>query len=590
MTERVRSLADEVEAAVSAAMAGTLPPELAGQDPLVRRSDHADFQSNVALPLAKRLREKPREVAEKLREPLSRVEWIRSVEVSGPGFLNINLADEALLGRLALRYGDARLGVPEAQGGQVAVVDYSAPNVAKEMHVGHLRSTLIGDALARVLDFLGAQVIRQNHIGDWGTQFGMLIQYLTEHPELRWHARDLGHVEAGSAVSALDSLYREARKHFDADPAFKERAQRRVVALQAGDAETVHAWREIVAESENAFQQIYARLGVLLTLDDVAGESFYNDRLQSVVDELREKGIVQESEGAWCVFFDDIRGPEDKPVPMIVQKADGGFGYAATDLAAIRYRTQELKATRLLYVVDARQSQHFAMLFRTARLAGWLTDDIQAVHVQNGTINGPDGRPFKTRSGGTVRLADLLDDAYGRAQEVVTEKNPDLHDADLDRIAQVASIGAVKYAELSTSRVKDYSFDVARMVSFSGQTGVYLQYTHTRIASILRRAGDSAAQARFRPALALEPAERQLALLLDEFSSVLNGVADTLEPHRLAGYLYSVAKAYTDFYESCPVLKADAETRANRLALCRLTGTTLARGLGLLGITAPDRM
>ncbi|MCE7082522.1 arginine--tRNA ligase [Streptomyces sp. ST2-7A] len=598
MTEQVRSLADEVEAAVSAAMAETLPAELAALDPLVRRSDHADFQSNVALSLAKRLGEKPRDVAERLRERLAAVAWITSVEVSGPGFLNIRLADTALLERLSARLGDPRLGVPRERSGDVAVVDYSAPNVAKEMHVGHLRSTLIGDSLVRVLDFLGTDVVRQNHIGDWGTQFGMLIQYLTEHPETRWRTADLDAPEgestagAGDAVSALDSLYREARKLFDADPAFKERAQRRVVALQAGDEETVAAWREIVTESEAAFQRIYARLGVLLTLDDVAGESFYNPRLRSVVDELGEKGIVEESDGALCVFYDDIRGPEDTPVPMIVRKADGGFGYSATDLAAVRYRTRELKANRLLYVVDARQAQHFDMLFRTARRAGWLTDDIEAVHVRNGTINGPDGRPFKTRAGGTVRLADLLDDAEGRAREVVAEKNPELTGEELDAIARGAGIAAVKYAELSTSRAKDYVFDVTRMVSFSGQTGVYLQYTHTRIASILRRAGDDASAARFDTSLPLERAERELALAVDEFGAVLNSVAETLEPHRLAGWLYTLAKAYTDFYENCPVLRegVPAEIRTNRLALCRLTGDTLARGLSLLGIAAPDRM
>ncbi|MBB0245577.1 arginine--tRNA ligase [Streptomyces alkaliphilus] len=601
MTEQVRSLADEVEAAVSAAMAETLPAELAALDPLVRRSDHADFQSNVALSLAKRLGEKPRDVAERLRERLAGVEWITSVKVSGPGFLNLHLADTALVERLAARLDDPRLGVPRERSGDVAVVDYSAPNVAKEMHVGHLRSTLIGDSLVRVLDFLGTDVVRQNHIGDWGTQFGMLIQYLTEHPETRWRTAELdaaggpageGAAEAGDAVSALDSLYREARKVFDADPAFKERAQRRVVALQGGDEETVAAWREIVTESEAAFQRIYARLGVLLTLDDVAGESFYNTRLQAVVDELREKGIVEESDGAWCVFYDDIRSPEDKPVPMIVQKADGGFGYAATDLAAVRYRTTELKANRLLYVVDARQAQHFDMLFRTARRAGWLTDGIEAAHVRNGTINGPDGRPFKTRAGGTVRLADLLDDAEGRAREVVAEKNPELTGEELDAIARGAGIAAVKYAELSTSRAKDYVFDVTRMVSFSGQTGVYLQYTHTRIASILRRAGEQASAARFDTSLPLERAERELALAVDEFGAVLNSVAETLEPHRLAGWLYTLAKAYTDFYENCPVLRSDVpeEIRTNRLALCRLTGDTLARGLSLLGIAAPDRM
>lgn len=445
-------------------------------------------------------------------------------------------------------------------------------------------------------------MVRQNHIGDWGTQFGMLIQYLLEHPERSWRGKDVDQTVTASAVSALDELYRTARAEFDADTQFKERAQQRVVALQSGDAETVSIWREIVAESERAFQQIYERLGVLLTLDDVKGESFYNPWLQNIVEELRDKGILEDSQGAQVVFFDDISSPDGTPVPMLVRKRDGGFGYAATDLATIRYSLQELKGTRLLYVVDARQSQHFDMVFRTARRAGWLTDDVQVVHVQNGTINGPDGRPFKTRSGGTVRLADLLDDALRRARQVVAEReaeqagSTDLGRAELAEIAEMASIGAVKYAELSTSRAKDYAFDIDRMVSFSGQTGVYLQYTHTRIASILRRAtavveSGGEAEARFSTDVALEPAERALALLLDEFSATLNDVAATLEPHRLAGYLYALAKAFTDFYACCPVLKADtAKIRSSRLALCELTRATLAQGLELLGIAAPDRM
>ncbi|WP_097229176.1 arginine--tRNA ligase [Streptomyces zhaozhouensis] len=595
MVDQVRPLADEVGAAVSAAMEQALPAELASADPLVRPSDHADFQANVALSMAKRLGRNPRELAGTLRDHLvAHAPFVASVEVSGPGFLNIDLTDAALLERLSVRLTAPRLGVPASQADEVAVIDYSGPNVAKEMHVGHLRSTLIGDALARVLDFLGARVVRQNHVGDWGTQFGMLIQYILEHPEASWRSKDEDVVRAGTggAVSALDQLYRTARAAFDADPEFKERSQRRVVALQGGDAETVAIWKEIVAESETAFQQVYERLGVLLTRDDTAGESFYNPWLNDVVDELAAKGIVEDSEGAKVIFFDEIRGPEDKPVPMLVRKSDGGFGYAATDLATLRHSVDHHGGTRLIYVVDSRQSQHFDMLFRAARRAGWLTDSVEAVHAANGTINGPDGKPFKTRAGGTVRLADLLDDAQHAARNVVAEKDPGLDQEELTEIARVASIGAVKYAELSTSRNRDYSFDVARMVSFNGQTGVYLQYTHTRIASILRRAAEvEGAGAVFQPELALEPAEHALGLALDGFGRALTEVADTLEPHQLAGYLYALAKAFTTFYESCPVLKGvSPEVRANRLAFCELTRATLAQGLELLGITAPDRM
>ncbi|WP_245975698.1 arginine--tRNA ligase [Amycolatopsis palatopharyngis] len=591
MVEQVRSLVSEVEQAVSAAMAAVLPAELAEQDPLVRRSDHADFQSNVALALAKKAREKPRDLAERLQPHLAAVPWITGVELSGPGFLNITVADRAIIRQLTQRAEQPRLGVAESQSGQVVVVDYSAPNIAKEMHVGHLRTTLIGDALVRVLGFLGAEVIRQNHVGDWGTQFGMLIQYIVEHPEASWRNTEVGQVGHEDATSALDALYRAARAEFDADAAFKERAQRRVVALQSGDEETVEAWREIVNESEIAFQRIYDRLGVLLNHDDLAGESRYNALLGDVVEELRRKGIVEESQGALVVFFDDIQGPEGDRVPLLVRKRDGGYGYGATDLATIRYRLQELKATRALYVVDARQAQHFDMVFRVARRAGWLTDQ-DVVHVQFGTVLGSDGKPFKTRAGGTVKLADLLDDALRRAREIVAEKEPDLAATELDEIAEPASVGAVKYAELSSVRTKDYSFDVDRMVSFNGATGVYLQYMHTRIKSIQRRAAEAGVgEARFASDLALQSQERALSLLLDEFNATCKVVADTLEPHRLAGYLYGLARAFSEFYEACPVLKAENDDiLANRLALCALTARTLAQGLELLGIAAPEKM
>lgn len=591
MVEQVRSLAGDVEAVVREAMAQVLPAELASQDPLVRRSDRADFQSNVALALAKRAGEKSRDVAEKLRQQLDSVPWLASVEVTGAGFLNIFLSDGVVLDRLRQRQNRPKLAVVETQVDEVVVLDYSGPNIAKEMHVGHLRSTLIGDVLARVLSFLGGEIIRQNHVGDWGTQFGMLIQYIVEHSEHSWRRRGVDG-QTGGAVSTLDALYRAARARFDTDPEFKDRSQKRVVALQTGDPDTLALWGEIVEESEVAFQEVYDRLGVLLTPQDILGESFYNRFLDDVVDELRRKGILEESEGALCVFFDDILSPEGNRVPLLVRKNDGGYGYGATDLATIRYSIQQRKATTLLYVVDSRQAQHFDMIFRTARRAGWLTDHIAAVHVQHGTVMGPDGRPFKTRSGGTFRLAELLDSAQGRAREIVAEKADDQGNAELDEIAQIVGIGAVKYAELATSRTKDYSFDVDRMVSFTGQTGVYLQYTHTRIKSILRRAADTAAGvAQFSSDLTLDAPERVLALLLDEFDATVQLVATTFEPHRLAGYLYTVAKAFTDFYEACPVLKASSEEiRANRLALCQLTAEVLSQGLGLLGIAAPERM
>jgi len=568
-----------VEEAVTAAMTQVVPAELAGVDPLVRRSEHADFQSSVALSLAKPARRSPRDLAAAVAAALDGAAV--TAAVSGPGFLNLDVPDATIWGRIAARLGDDRLGIAQPLLGERVVVDYSAPNVAKEMHVGHLRPTIIGDALARILGFLGATVIRQNHLGDWGTQFGMLIQYVDEHPDLHWrHTRD---------ASALDGLYRQARAQFDADADFADRARNRVVALQAGDPATLAVWRELVAESEAAFQTLYDRLGVLLTPADSAGESTYNPFLAEIVDELAAKGIAVESDGALCVFFDGVIGPDGDPVPLIVRKADGGFGYATTDLATIRHRVRNLKADRILYVVDARQALHFRMVFDAARRAGWLSDDVQAIHVPFGTVLGPDGRPFKTRSGGTVRLGDLLDAAVERAREVTAANPRGLGPDELERVVHSAGVGAVKYAELSTSRMKDYVFDVDRMVSLSGDTGVYLQYAHARIQSILDKVPDASADVD--PRLALHPAERALALALDEFTETLTGVAHTLEPHRLCGYLYALARAYTDFHENCPVLRAEnAAVRGNRVALCRLTGRTLAKGLRLLGIEAPARM
>jgi arginyl-tRNA synthetase len=585
------SLARQVEGAVAAAL-GRVRPELEGADPLVRRSDRADFQSNVALASAKRVKARPAELAAALAEALRGADGpIAEVAVSGPGFLNITATDAALWRQLALRVADERLGVDLPEQGARVVVDYSAPNIAKEMHVGHLRTTIIGDCLARVLGHLGATVIRQNHLGDWGTQFGMLIQYLDEHPEARWRHDQVA--PGASTVSALDGLYRVARTEFEADPAFADRARARVVALQAGDEATVSRWREIVDESEIAFRQIYDRLGVLLEPDDSAGESFYNQWLPEVVDELLAAGVATQSDGAVVVESEEVKAPDGEPAVLMVQKRDGGYGYDTTDLATLRYRVRDLKADRILYVVDARQALHFRLIFEAARRMGWLArgdghEGVEAVHVAFGTVLGPDGRPFKTRAGGTVRLMQLLDEAVDSARRTVQEREPDLPSPELDRIAEQAGVGAVKYADLSTSRLKDYAFDIERMVSLTGNTSVYLQYAHARIRSILRKAGSG--EEPVDPALAMHPAERALVLALDELDAVLRDVAATSEPHRLCTYLFDTAKAFTDFYENCPVLAAEPGVRANRLALCRLAAATLHDGLGLLGIGAPERM
>jgi arginyl-tRNA synthetase len=587
----VTSLARQVEAAVSTAL-GHVRPELAGADPLVRRSDRADFQSNVALAAAKRVRSRPAELAGELAADLQGVgdPSVAEVAVSGPGFLNIAVPDEALWRQLGHRLADPRLAVDRPEQGSRVVIDYSAPNIAKEMHVGHLRTTIIGDSLARVLGHLGATVIRQNHLGDWGTQFGMLIQYLDEHPEAPWRHSDLvGREVGGSTVSALDGLYRVARVEFEADPAFADRARARVVALQAGDEATLARWREIVDESELAFREIYQRLGVQLEPADSVGESFYNQWLPKVVEELLEAGVAKHSDGAVVVESEEVTAPDGEPAVLMVQKRDGGYGYDTTDLATLRYRVRDLKADRILYVVDARQALHFRLIFEVARRMGWLTDGVEAVHVAFGTVLGPDGRPFKTRAGGTVPLMRLIDEAVDTARRTVQEREGDLDPAELDRIAEQAGVGAIKYADLSTSRLKDYAFDIERMVSLTGNTSVYLQYAHARIRSILRKAGDIV-ETTPDVGLAVHPAERALVLALDEFSDVLDGVAEFSEPHRLCNYLFDTAKAFTDFYENCPVLSAPDDVRANRLALCRLAAGTLREGLNLLGIAAPDRM
>jgi arginyl-tRNA synthetase len=580
----VLPLLDQISTAVSEAIRRARP-ELAEADPVVRRSEHADFQANAALALAKRARLQPSDLAAELVAALDS-DYVDEAEVSGPGFLNIKLPDRAVWSQVAARLANPRMGIAAPEAGRRTVIDYSAPNIAKEMHVGHLRTTIIGDSLARVLGFLGAEVIRQNHLGDWGTQFGMLIQYLDEHPESAWHHDELS--GDTSTVSALDTLYREARAEFDNDTSFADRARARVVALQSGDAATLAKWKDIVAESEFAFREIYDRLGVLLAAEDSVGESFYNPMLADTIAELEDAGIVVESDDALVIYSEEVTGPDDQPVPLMLRKRDGGYGYDTTDLATIRYRIRDLKADRILYVVDSRQALHFRLIFEAAQRAGWLTDDVDACHVPFGTVLGPDGKPFKTRAGGTVRLTDLLDDAVARARAVVTEKNPDLGAEQLDEIAEQAGIGAVKYADLSNSRIKDYTFDVDRMVALTGDTGVYLQYAHARIRSILRKAGDT--DARIDPTLTLEPAERVLALELDSYGAVLADVRVTLEPHKLCGYLFGLARAFTAFYEACPVIQAEEPTRSNRVALCHLVAQTLSHGLDLLGIPAPERM
>ncbi|HTJ69243.1 MAG TPA: arginine--tRNA ligase [Actinospica sp.] len=568
----------QVDAAVAEAMARVLPRDLAAGDPLVRRSDRADYQSNAALGLAKRAGIAPRELAQSLLESLPADNL--HAELSGPGFLNLTLTDAALWHVVAGRLADERMGVGTPGHGSRTLVDYSGPNIAKQLHVGHIRSTVIGDALVRVLTYLGADVVKVNHLGDWGTSFGKLIQYLDEHTELSLDGIDL---------DVLDDVYKAAQQQFEADPEFATRARARVVELQAGDEATLAAWHKLVEVSTDAFQALYQRLGILLTAEDATPESFYNPWLDDVVSELDAKGMLTESDGALCVFLDGVADSEGEPLPLIVRKSDGGYGYAATDLAAVRYRVGELKATRMLYVIDSRQALHLRMVFETARQAGWLPNNVEAAHIPFGTILGTNGRPFKSRSGSTPRLKELLDAAIEGAQAVVAEKSADLPPAEFDHVVQAAGIGAVKYADLSNARVKDYVFDPERMVSLTGNTSVYLQYAHARACSILRKADESTPVVD--ATLPTHQAERALILTLDEFGAVLADVGETLEPHRLCTYLFELAKAFNDFWQNCPILKAEsAALRANRIALTRLTQRTLSTGIALLGIEAPHRL
>ncbi|EFL39920.1 MULTISPECIES: arginine--tRNA ligase [Streptomyces] len=582
----VTSLTDSVQQQLASALTATRP-EAAGADPLLRRSDRADFQANGILALAKKAKANPRELAAEVVAHLTTGDLIKDVEVSGPGFLNLTIADRAITANLAARHADGeRLGVPLKENAGVTVVDYAQPNVAKEMHVGHLRSAVIGDALRGMLDFTGEKTIGRHHIGDWGTQFGMLIQYLFEHPGELAPAAD---VDGEQAMSNLNRVYKASRVLFDSDEEFKERARKRVVALQSGDKETLELWQQFVDESKVYFYSVFEKLDMEIRDEEIVGESAYNEGMPETARLLEEMGVAVRSEGALVVFFDEIRGKDDQPVPLIVQKADGGFGYAASDLTAIRDRVQDLHATTLLYVVDVRQSLHFRMVFETARRAGWLNDDVTAHNMGYGTVLGADGKPFKTREGETVRLEDLLDEAVQRAAEVVREKARDLTDDEIRERAAQVGIGAVKYADLSTSPSRDYKFDLDQMVSLNGDTSVYLQYAYARIQSILRKAGEVRPAAH--PELELHEAERALGLHLDAFGDTVFEAAAEYAPHKLAAYLYQLASLYTSFYDKCPVLKADSpEQVENRLFLCDLTARTLHRGMALLGIRTPERL
>jgi arginyl-tRNA synthetase len=558
-------------AKLSTAAATAFGPSYGELDPELRaatKPEFGHFQTNLPLRLAKSLGQPPRAIAEQLVAALDLTGLCEPASIAGPGFVNLTLLPETLAA-----------GVNEPVGfaprGERVVVDYSQPNVAKQMHVGHLRSTVIGDALCNVLRYVGYEVIRQNHVGDWGTQFGMMVeQVLFESLEVE-----------SLDIEGLQQLYQRGRKHFDADGNFADLSRARVVLLQSGDPATRAIWRLMVEVSLIEFDRIYAQLGSPLSRADVVGESAYNDQLQGIVDDLDALGLLTESDGAQCAFLPGFTGRDGLPLPVIVRKSDGGFGYSATDLAAVRHRIDDLQVDRIVYVVDHRQGLHFQQIFALCRAAGWLPDRVPAEHVAFGTVLGKDGKPFKTRDGDTVRLAVLLDGAVGRARTLLDERDA-LDELDRVAVAEAVGVGAIKYADLSSDRINDYVFDLDRMVAMTGNTGPYLQYAHARLSRILSKAGEAPS----RVTVLQEPAEQRLALLLAGFGDSVVQVAETLQPHRLCTYLYEVAAALSAFYENCPVLTSEGEVRTSRIALCAATRRVLQDGLGLLGIAAPDAM
>ncbi|HTI27482.1 MAG TPA: arginine--tRNA ligase [Kutzneria sp.] len=566
---------------VAASLKAALDVDITPDEALIRPAGtgrDADFQCNVAMSLGKRLGRPPREIADAIVAAID-ADMIEHAEVAGPGFVNVTLNDDWLAARTTRLLGDSRLGVPAVDTPIRYAIDYGSPNVAKEMHVGHLRSSIIGDAVVRLLEFAGHEVVRHNHLGDWGTPFGMLIEHLA----------DEGHAAAGGhSISDLGGFYRAARKKFDADPDFADRARRRVVALQGGDEPTLALWRDLVVESERHFAKVYSMLGVKLGPDDYYGESFYNPYLADTVAELAAEGLTEISEGAVCVFPPGFVNREGDRLPLIVRKTDGGYGYASTDLATVRYWTRDRGVTELLYVVGSPQAQHFEMVFRACESAGWLDAGHRATHIGFGSILGEDGKMLRTRAGVAVKLVNLLQEAIDRAALVVASRS-DLSDSDRARIAHAVGIGAVKYADLCADREKDYSFDLDRMLALEGNTSVYLQYANARVLSVIARAGGSVPLDT--PVRLSAPAERTLALKLLQFPAAVAVATTEFAPHKLCTYLYETAATFSTFYENCPILKAPSEeVRRSRLALAQLTSRVLTQALALLGIEAPAQM
>ncbi len=569
---------------VSAALGAAFGVQYETADPVIRPSSFADYQSNAALPLAKKLGRAPRDIAADIIGHLDLDGVAEPPEVSGPGFINFRLLPGWIAGQASGQLADPRLGVAQADPAPRVVVEYSSPNVAKEMHVGHLRTTIVGDALARILEFAGQDVIRDNHLGDWGTPFGMLIEHLLDVGEES--------TDADQLRSNPNAFYQAARRKFDSDPEFAERARQRVVLLQGGDEGTLQLWQHLVNMSLDYLHRIYRQLGVTLTDADIRGESFYNDLLAEVCAELEASGVAVISDGALCAFPPGFTGRDGEPLPVIIRKRDGGYNYSTSDLATIRYRIRDLHVDRAIYVVGSSQALHFQMVFAVARQAGWIPAAARFEHAQIGNVLGTDGKLLRTRAGDSIKLSELLREGVERARKVFDELNtsPEFGESERAAIAEAVGIGAIKYADLSTARDSEYVFDWDRMISFRGNTGPYLQYATTRIRSIFRRAGLDPDGARA-PITLAEPAERALALRLLGFGAAVGQAGETTQPHLLAGFLFDVASAFTTFYEQCPVLQAtEPSIRDSRLALSALTLRVLLTGLDLLGIPVPERM
>ncbi|MEH6549171.1 MAG: arginine--tRNA ligase [Pseudomonadales bacterium] len=567
----------------SAMIAANIPPECQPAVTASTRPEFGDFQANGVLGAAKRLKTNPRELAQLVIGHLDIEDIADKVEIAGPGFINIHVSSAFLASQVKVLAADERLGVAVVEPRQTVIVDYSAPNLAKEMHVGHLRSTIIGDALARLLEFQGHDVVRQNHMGDWGTQFGMLIAELEEQ---------LGSGEEPElALSDLEKFYQQSKKHFDDDAAFADKAREYVVKLQSGDAHCRRLWQQFIDISVAHSEEIYRSLNVTLRHQDIKPESAYNDGLGPIVEHLKARGLALESDGAQVVFLTELADKKGNPSPVIVQKSGGGYLYATSDLAALKYRAEELQADRVLYFIDARQSLHMKQMFVLARKAGLVGDSVRLEHHPFGTMMGKDGKPFKTRSGGTVKLAELLVEACERSAALLAERDSDLGPQERAEVARKVGIGAVKYADLSVTRTNDYIFDWESMLSFEGNTAPYLQYAYTRVKSIFRRAGIDP-DSLHGEVIVEAVQERHLALKLLQFAEMVEQVAADAYPHVLCTYLYDLASAFMSFYEHCPVLKDNvpAAHRDSRLQLCNLTANTLAGGLDLLGIEVMEKM